>query len=275
MATFTSSTRCVPDATDVPRHIAIIMDGNGRWAKKRFMPRVAGHRRGVETVRDSVKYCLARGIKHLTLFAFSSENWRRPEEEVTLLMQLFVRALQQEVSKLDKNGVRLRVVGDLSRFDPELRSLISASEEKTRENDKLILTIAANYGGRWDIMQAVNRMAAERGEKHADWTEDDLAPFLSMSYAPEPDLFIRTGGEERVSNFLLWQLAYSEFYFTDTLWPEFDSAAFDAAIVSFQTRERRFGRTSEQLLEKNGTSSNAVSLPESTLIRSSSAIQNA
>ncbi|MBP7201927.1 MAG: di-trans,poly-cis-decaprenylcistransferase [Propionivibrio sp.] len=275
MATFTSSTRCVPDATDVPRHIAIIMDGNGRWAKKRFLPRVAGHRRGVETVRDSVKYCLARGIKHLTLFAFSSENWRRPEEEVTLLMQLFVRALQQEVSKLDKNGVRLRVVGDLSRFDPELRSLISASEEKTRENDKLILTIAANYGGRWDIMQAVNRMAAERGEKHADWTEDDLAPFLSMSYAPEPDLFIRTGGEERVSNFLLWQLAYSEFYFTDTLWPEFDSAAFDAAIVSFQTRERRFGRTSEQLLEKNGTSSNAVSLPESTLIRSSSAIQNA
>ena len=275
MATFTSSTRCVPDATDVPRHIAIIMDGNGRWAKKRFLPRVAGHRRGVETVRDSVKYCLARGIKHLTLFAFSSENWRRPEEEVTLLMQLFVRALQQEVSKLDKNGVRLRVVGDLSRFDPELRSLISASEEKTRENDKLILTIAANYGGRWDIMQAVNRMAAERGEKHADWTEDDLAPFLSMSYAPEPDLFIRTGGEERVSNFLLWQLAYSEFYFTDTLWPEFDSAAFDAAIVSFQTRERRFGRTSEQLLEKNGTSSNAVSLPESTLIRSSSPIQNA
>ena len=275
MATFTSSTRCVPDATDVPRHIAIIMDGTGRWAKKRFLPRVAGHRRGVETVRDSVKYCLARGIKYLTLFAFSSENWRRPEEEVTLLMQLFVRALQQEVSKLDKNGVRLRVAGDLSRFDPELRSLISASEEKTRENDKLILTIAANYGGRWDIMQAVNRMAAERGEKHADWTEDDLAPFLSMSYAPEPDLFIRTGGEERVSNFLLWQLAYSEFYFTDTLWPEFDSAAFDAAIVSFQTRERRFGRTSEQLLEKNGTSSNAVSLPESTLIRSSSAIQNA
>ena len=275
MATFTSSTRCVPDATDVPRHIAIIMDGNGRWAKKRFLPRVAGHRRGVETVRDSVKYCLARGIKHLTLFAFSSENWRRPEEEVTLLMQLFVRALQQEVSKLDKNGVRLRVIGDLSRFDPELRSLISASEEKTRQNDKLTLTIAANYGGRWDIVQAVNRLVAERGERQASWTEDDLAPFLSMSYAPEPDLFIRTGGEERVSNFLLWQLAYSEFYFTDTLWPEFDSAAFDAAIASYQRRERRFGRTSEQLRERNGTSSNAVSPPESTLIRSSSPIQNA
>ena len=226
-------------------------------------------------MRDSVKHCLARGVEYLTLFAFSSENWRRPEEEVTLLMQLFVRALQQEVSKLDKNGVRLRVIGDLSRFDPELRSLISASEEKTRQNDKLTLTIAANYGGRWDIVQAVNRLVAERGERQASWTEDDLAPFLSMSYAPEPDLFIRTGGEERVSNFLLWQLAYSEFYFTDTLWPEFDSAAFDAAIASYQRRERRFGRTSEQLRERNGTSSNAVSPPESTLIRSSSPIQNA
>ncbi len=275
MATFTSSTRCVPDATNVPRHIAIIMDGNGRWAKKRFLPRVAGHRRGVETVRDSVKYCLAHGVEYLTLFAFSSENWRRPEEEVTLLMQLFVRALQQEVSKLDKNGVRLRVIGDLSRFDSELRSLISASEEKTRQNDKLTLTIAANYGGRWDILQAVNRMAAECGDRHANWTEDDLAPFLSMSYAPEPDLFIRTGGEERVSNFLLWQLAYSEFYFTDTLWPEFDSTAFDAAIASYQKRERRFGRTSEQLLEKNDTTSNAVLPPESALIRPSHSTQNA
>lgn len=248
MATFTSSTRGVPEAAALPRHIAIIMDGNGRWAKKRFLPRFAGHRRGVETVRDSVKYCLARGIEFLTLFAFSSENWRRPEEEVSLLMQLFVRALQQEVSKLDKNGVRLRVVGDLSRFDPELRSLIAESERKTQENSKLTLTIAANYGGRWDILQAVNRMATERSEQSGKWTEDDLAPFLSMSYAPEPDLFIRTGGEERVSNFLLWQLAYSEFYFTDTLWPEFDASAFDAAIASYQKRERRFGRTSEQLL---------------------------
>ena len=249
MATFTSSTRCVPDATALPRHVAIIMDGNGRWAKKRFLPRFAGHRRGVDTVRDSVKYCLARGIDYLTLFAFSSENWRRPEEEVTLLMQLFVRALEKEVSRLDKNGVRLRVVGDLSRFDPELRSLISASEQKTADNDKLTLTIAANYGGRWDILQAVNRMAVERKDMQANWSEEDLAPFLSMSYAPEPDLFIRTGGEERISNFLLWQLAYSEFYFTDTLWPEFDSTAFDAAIASYQKRERRFGRTSEQLID--------------------------
>ena len=275
MATFTSSTRSVPDATDLPRHIAVIMDGNGRWAKKRFLPRVAGHRRGVETVRDSVKYCLARGVEYLTLFAFSSENWRRPEEEVTLLMQLFVRALQQEVAKLDKNGVRLRVIGDLSRFDPELRSLISASEQKTCENNKLTLTIAANYGGRWDILQAVNRMAVERGEKHASWTEDDLAPFLSMSYAPEPDLFIRTGGEERVSNFLLWQLAYSEFYFTDTLWPEFDSVAFDAAITSYQRRERRFGRTSEQLVDKKATPGSSALVPESTSTLLSGSIQNA
>lgn len=267
MATFTSSTRCVPDAADLPRHVAIIMDGNGRWAKKRFLPRFAGHRRGVETVRDSVKYCLARGVEYLTLFAFSSENWRRPEEEVTLLMQLFVRALQKEVSRLDKNGVRLRVVGDLSRFDPELRSLIAASEQQTAENDKLTLTIAANYGGRWDILQAVNRMAVERKDKHANWSEEDLAPFLSMSYAPEPDLFIRTGGEERMSNFLLWQLAYSEFYFTDTLWPEFDSAAFDAAIGSYQKRERRFGRTSEQLAGNKGVAVNNT-------VQSSATLQN-
>ncbi|MBL0165809.1 MAG: di-trans,poly-cis-decaprenylcistransferase [Propionivibrio sp.] len=248
MAIFTSSTRDIPGAAALPRHVAIIMDGNGRWARKRYLPRFAGHRRGVETVRDTVKYCLERGIEFLTLFAFSSENWRRPEEEVTLLMQLFVRALQQEVSRLDRNGVRLRVVGDLSRFDPDLQSLILASEQQTAGNEKLTLTIAANYGGRWDILQAVNRMAMEHPEKQGAWSEADLAPFLAMSYAPEPDLFIRTGGEERVSNFLLWQLAYAEFYFTDTLWPDFDSAAFSAAITSFQQRERRFGRTSEQLI---------------------------
>ena len=250
MAIFSSSTRDIPAIAAVPRHVAIIMDGNGRWAKKRFMPRVAGHHRGVETVRDTVRYCLERGIEYLTLFAFSSENWRRPEDEVTLLMQLFVRALQQEVAKLHRNGVRLRVVGDLSRFDANLQSLISASEAKTEGNEKLTLTIAANYGGRWDILQAVNRMALAQPEKQGNWSEADLAPYLAMSYAPEPDLFIRTGGEERVSNFLLWQLAYSELYFTDTLWPEFDSAAFDAAIGSYQQRERRFGRTSEQLVEK-------------------------
>jgi undecaprenyl diphosphate synthase len=249
MAIFSSSTRDIPAAVTVPRHVAIIMDGNGRWAKKRFLPRFAGHRRGVETVRDTVKSCLDQGIEYLTLFAFSSENWRRPEEEVTLLMQLFVRALQQEVSKLDRNGVRLRVVGDLSRFDRELQALIRASEQQTEGNSKLTLTIAANYGGRWDILQAVNRMALAQPEKLGQWKEDDLAPYLAMSYAPEPDLFIRTGGEERVSNFLLWQLAYAEFYFTDTLWPEFDAAAFNAAIASYLQRERRFGRTSEQLVD--------------------------
>lgn len=248
MAIFTSSTRDIPGAAALPRHVAIIMDGNGRWARKRYLPRFAGHRRGVETVRDTVKHCLERGIDYLTLFAFSSENWRRPEEEVTLLMQLFARALQQEVSRLDRNGVRLRVVGDLSRFDPDLQSLILASEQQTAGNEKLTLTIAANYGGRWDILQAVNRMAMEHPEKQGAWSEADLAPYLAMNYAPEPDLFIRTGGEERVSNFLLWQLAYAEFYFTDTLWPEFDSVAFSAAITSFQQRERRFGRTSEQLI---------------------------
>lgn len=248
MAIFTSSTRSVPEVGAEPRHVAIIMDGNGRWARKRFLPRFAGHRRGVDTVRETVKCCLERGIEYLTLFAFSSENWRRPEDEVRLLMQLFVRALKQEVSKLDRNGVRLRVIGDLSRFDPELRELIAASEQRTEGNEKLNLTIAANYGGRWDILQAVNRMSMEMPEKRGNWEEADLAPFLAMSYAPEPDLFIRTGGEERISNFLLWQLAYSEFYFTDTLWPEFNSAAFGAAISSYQQRERRFGRTSEQLV---------------------------
>jgi undecaprenyl diphosphate synthase len=249
MAIFTSSTRAIPDADALPRHVAIIMDGNGRWAKQRFLPRFAGHRRGVETVRDTVKHCLERGIEYLTLFAFSSENWRRPEEEVTLLMQLFVHALHKEVAKLHSNGVRLKVVGDLSRFDSNLQALIRTSETQTAANDRLTLTIAANYGGRWDILQAVNRMAVEQAGKQGVWSEADLAPYLALSYAPEPDLFIRTGGEERISNFLLWQLAYSEFYFTDTLWPEFDSAAFDAAIVSYQQRERRFGRTSEQLID--------------------------
>lgn len=247
MASFSSSTQNVPDAALMPRHVAIIMDGNGRWAKKRFLPRFAGHRRGVETVRETVKYCLEHGIEFLTLFAFSSENWRRPEEEVTLLMQLFVQALQHEVAKLDQSGVRLRVVGDLSRFDPELRSLIAASERQTEKNEKLTLTIAANYGGRWDILQAVNRMALDRPEKQGQWSEEDLAPYLAMSYAPEPDLFIRTGGEERVSNFLLWQLAYSELYITPVHWPAFRRDELYEAILDYQDRERRFGRVSEQM----------------------------
>ena len=249
MAFFSSSTRQVPATAAMPQHVAVIMDGNGRWAKKRLLPRVAGHVKGVELVREMVRACLERGVHYLTLFAFSSENWRRPQEEVSLLMQLFVKALEQEVEKLDRNGVRLRIIGDLSRFEPHLQELIRKGEEKTAGNTKLDLTIAANYGGRWDIMQAMNRMLAAFPDRREGWQEADLEPYLSMSFAPEPDLFIRTGGEERISNFLLWQLAYTELYFTPTLWPEFDTVEFDKAIASFQKRERRFGRTSEQLVD--------------------------
>lgn len=245
---FASSTRAIPQAGDVPRHIAIIMDGNGRWAKKRFLPRIAGHKRGVETVRKVVRACMDRGIEYLTLFAFSSENWRRPAEEVSFLMGLFLRSLEQEVARLHENGIRLRIVGDLSRFDAHLVELIRRSEQLTENNRRLTLTIAANYGGRWDIMQAVNRMVAAHPEKAGHYSEEDLAPWLALGYAPEPDLFIRTGGEQRVSNFLLWQLAYTELHFTDVLWPAFDSHAFQRALDSYRNRERRFGRTSEQLV---------------------------
>jgi undecaprenyl diphosphate synthase len=243
-----SSTREVPPEAEVPRHVAIIMDGNGRWAQHRHLPRIAGHKRGVEAVRASVKACIDRGIGYLTLFAFSSENWRRPAEEVALLMQLFQMALSSEVGKLHGNGVRLRVVGDTTRFNPSIQRSIADGEALTANNQNLTLSIAANYGGRWDILQALGRFAKENPGKSVS-REEDLAPYLAMSYAPEPDLFIRTGGEQRISNFLLWQLAYSELYFTDTLWPDFDAAALDAAIVSYRGRERRFGRTSEQVQE--------------------------
>jgi len=242
-----SSTQEIPQAGDVPRHVAIIMDGNGRWAQRRRLPRIAGHRRGAEAVRATVRACAERGIQYLTLFAFSSENWRRPAEEVALLMKLFKSALQNEVDKLHANGVRLRVVGDTSRFDPKLRKLIERGEELTARNTSLTLTIAANYGGRWDMLQAMNRLIKENPS--AEIEESLLAGYLAMSYAPEPDLFIRTGGEQRISNFLLWQLAYTELYFTDSLWPDFDGAALDRAIASYRGRERRFGRTSEQLEE--------------------------
>jgi undecaprenyl diphosphate synthase len=229
----------------MPRHIAVIMDGNGRWAKRRHLPRIAGHRRGVESVRATVRACAERGVDFLTLFAFSSENWRRPAEEVALLMQLFKVALSNEVDKLHKNGVRLKVVGDISRFDPAIGKLIDQGERLTRDNKGLTLTIAANYGGRWDIVQATSALAANG----TPITEETLAENLAMSYAPEPDLFIRTGGEQRISNFLLWQLAYAEFHFTETLWPDFNAAALDEAIASYRGRERRFGRTSEQVAQ--------------------------
>ncbi|MHB1231998.1 MAG: polyprenyl diphosphate synthase [Burkholderiales bacterium] len=249
MAFFKSSTRDVPETRDIPKHIAIIMDGNGRWAKRRLLPRIEGHRRGVEAVRAVIRDCAEKGVEYLTLFAFSSENWRRPQEEVSLLMQLFVLALEREVVKLHENEIRFKVIGDLSRFEPRLQQLIHDGERLTENNQRLTLTIAANYGGRWDILQALNRLLAEHPERARDFTEDELAPYLSMAYAPEPDLFIRTGGEQRISNFLLWQLAYSELYFTETLWPDFNKQALEAAISSYQSRERRFGRTSEQLKE--------------------------
>jgi len=252
MTTYTSSTVEIPDARRIPRHVAIIMDGNGRWAKQRYLPRVAGHRRGLDAVRTAVRACAERGVKFLTLFAFSSENWRRPAEEVSFLMQLFVIALEQEVEKLHENGVRFRMIGDLERFEPKLVGLVREAEALTVHNQRLALTIAANYGGRWDIVQAANRMLRERPGLAGGFSEQDLAPYFALNYAPEPDLFIRTGGEQRISNFLLWQLAYTELYFTDLLWPDFDAAALDRAIISYQQRERRFGRTSEQLPEDAG-----------------------
>jgi undecaprenyl diphosphate synthase len=233
------------------------MDGNGRWATKRFMPRVAGHVKGVEAVRGIVEACVQRGIQYLTLFAFSSENWRRPADEVSFLMRLFITALEREVAKMHANNIRLKVVGELTRFEAELQQMIANAERKTANNTGLTVTVCANYGGRWDIMQALGKLvqaraangvnAASGATDLAQFDEADLAQYLAMAYAPEPDLFIRTGGEQRISNFLLWQLAYTEIYFTDTYWPDFDGAALDLAINSYQQRERRFGRTSAQV----------------------------
>ncbi|MCW8829117.1 MAG: isoprenyl transferase [Gammaproteobacteria bacterium] len=234
----------------IPRHVAIIMDGNGRWARKRHLPRVAGHRVGLEAVRKTIKGCIASGVEALTLFAFSSENWRRPKDEVGVLMNLFLSALQSEVKKLDKNGVRLRVIGDISAFNEELQQRIIDSEALTRNNDRLCLNIAANYGGRWDITQACRYLAGEvvAGRlQSGQITPELIRQQLSLSDLPEPDLFIRTGGEQRISNFLLWQLAYTELYFTDLLWPEFDEQALTEAFASYAGRQRRFGRTGEQV----------------------------
>jgi undecaprenyl diphosphate synthase len=244
---FVSSTQSIPDTSVVPRHVAIVMDGNGRWAKKRFLPRVAGHRRGVEAVRAVVRACAERGVEYLTLFAFSSENWRRPEEEVSVLKQLFRMALEQEVEKLHEAGIRLRVIGHVAPFGETIEGLVRRAETRTAGNRKLTLTIAANYGGRWDLLQAINAMTRAAPSRAGGYSEAELTPHLAMSYAPEPDLFIRTGGEQRISNFLIWQLAYAELYFTELLWPDFDSAALDAAFAWYLQRERRFGRTSEQL----------------------------
>ncbi len=233
----------------IPRHVAIIMDGNGRWAEKRGQPRHAGHRAGVEAVRSSVEQCVGKGVGVLTLFAFSSENWRRPKQEVGLLLDLFLSALQREVRRLDRNGVRLVVIGDRTAFPDKLQQKIAEAEEATAANSAMTLQIAANYGGRWDITEAVRRIARAVRDDGLDpdaITEETVEGALSFPGLPPPDLFIRTGGEQRLSNFLLWQAAYSELYFTDTLWPDFDAAAFQQALDAFASRQRRFGRTGEQ-----------------------------
>lgn len=247
---FPSSTEEIPDNGQVPNHVAIIMDGNGRWANKRGLPRIAGHRQGLESVRAVVKRCADRGVPYLTLFAFSSENWRRPPTEVSLLMELFTNALENKARRLHENQVRLRVVGDLSRFSSRIRMLVQRAEALTEENRRLNLTIAANYGGRWDIEQACASICRKvvNGElAQDDVTAATIERHLSTRFLPEPDLFIRTGGEQRISNFLLWPLAYTELYFTETLWPEFDDTALDEAIASFGRRQRRFGQTGDQV----------------------------
>lgn len=241
---FESTTQSIIDAGDVPRHIAIIMDGNGRWAKKRFMPRVMGHKKGFNIVREIVKSCSDMGVEYLTLFAFSTENWRRPQEEVGFLMNMFLTALKGEIKRIHKNNLRLKVIGSRSRFSAEIVKYIEMAEELTQNNTGLTLTIAADYGGRQEILQAANTLIAEGVQ---EITEEKLLQKLYGHYMPEPDLFIRTGGEIRISNFLLWQLAYTELYFTDLLWPDFDAQALNEAISSYRKRERRFGRTSEQL----------------------------
>lgn len=242
-----------PIESDNPRHIAIIMDGNGRWAQKRFMPRAFGHQAGVKAVRKIVEYCAAQKIEVLSLFAFSSENWRRPEEEVSLLMALFMATLQREINKLDRNNIRLRFIGDRSAFSEKLQNKMAEGEAQTRDNDALTLVVAANYGGHWDMCQAFRKIAEKiaAGElKNEDIGEKLINQYLSTADLPEPDLFIRTGGEQRVSNFMLWQLAYTELYFTSTLWPDFDQNSLEEAIQSFKGRQRRFGHTGEQVLNK-------------------------
>ena len=234
----------------VPRHVAIIMDGNGRWAVARGWPRVTGHSRGVDAVRATLGACGERGIEYLTLFAFSSENWRRPPDEVSTLMRLFMVALQREVDKLVELGVRMRVVGETFAFDSDLRRLIAKSEQRTAHNSRLHLTVCANYGGRWDIAQAAERAAKEQlasGARSVRIDEEAIAQRLALSFAPEPDLLIRTGGERRISNFLLWQLAYAELYFSDVLWPDFNAAELESALRWYAGRQRRFGMTGEQI----------------------------
>ncbi len=235
---------------DVPIHIAVVMDGNGRWANRRFMPRPAGHKAGVEAARRVIEACGRRGVKALTLFAFSSENWRRPEEEVSVLLDLFLKTLEREADRLHEHQVRIRLIGERDRLGPRLCRQVERVERLTRDNDGMTLVVAASYGGRWDIAQAVRKLAARVADgtlRPDEIREEDLGECLALADIPPPDLLIRTGGEQRISNFLLWQLAYAELYFTSTLWPDFDADDLDEAIAWYRGRERRFGLTSEQL----------------------------
>ena len=236
-------------STAIPRHIAIVMDGNGRWAKKRFLPRLAGHKQGVEALRRCVRLCIARGVRVLTVFAFSSENWNRPAEEVSGLMNLLAGALAKEVPDLHKEGVQLHFVGERVSLSDKVRSGFTQAEALTAHNDRLILNVCFNYGGRSDIVQAASRLAAQG----IAITEATLHAAMGMGHVPDPDLIIRTGGELRISNFLLWQAAYSELYFSAVLWPDFDASELDAAIADFARRERRFGQTSEQITQSSGS----------------------
>jgi undecaprenyl diphosphate synthase len=239
-----------PAGMDVPEHVAIIMDGNGRWAKSRSQPRHAGHRAGVKSVRETVEVAARRGVGYLTLFAFSSENWRRPREEVSRLMSLFLEALQREMDDLHRNNVRVRFVGERRKLRPKLVQKINAAEEQTRENSGLNLTVAVAYGGRWDIVNAARQMARKVADGQMSVEEIDDAGFakeLALAGIPDPDLLIRTGGEQRISNFLLWNLAYAELYFCDCLWPDFRERQFDEAMFFYGMRQRRYGHTSEQV----------------------------
>jgi undecaprenyl diphosphate synthase len=227
----------------IPRHVAIVMDGNGRWASKRFLPRIAGHRQGVEALKRIVSVCGARGVQVLTVFAFSSENWNRPADEVSGLMSILANALAKEVQKLKSDGVCLKFIGSREYLSDQLKQALHQAEQTTEECQRLTLNVCFNYGGRWDIAQAAARLAADGKEI----TESSLAGYLALSHCPDPDLLIRTGGEFRLSNFLLWQAAYSELYFSPLLWPDFDETALDAAIQEYASRERRFGLTSEQI----------------------------
>ena len=237
-------------ATSVPRHVCIIMDGNGRWAKKRLMPRTLGHRKGVEITRKAVEFFVRSGVKHLTLFAFSSENWNRPKEEVSTLMDLFMHSLRRYSVELNEKSIRIRFIGDRDAFSDDLRDQIAATELLTASNDLMTLNIAANYGGQWDILKAVKTIAGKLQRNEINPEQIDTALFesaLSLSATPNPDLFIRTGGEQRVSNFLLWQIAYAELYFTDVLWPDFNEDEMQKALDVYSQRQRRYGKTGDQV----------------------------